>query len=283
MEGNSIRNSITKEDIISNIRLTLSTDYHKKKIIMIVEGQDDIRFFKGKLSENVEIMESFSGKKGVEEIISEYDDNRVVGVCDKDYSIYERNERIFYYDYSCLEIMLIMNDDTWNSFFDEFYNGNYNRIELRNKIFNDLKWLSVFRKLNCQNSWGVNFNGYSIDNSYNETTEVFDNNKGFESLCKINSKSKDEMKTYRLDVDAESSCLVDIDKICEITQGHDFIFYFKCVCHHLGDYISKDMLVHALRAAYRMEDFSKSNIFKALNEYSQITNISILPFEHCLI
>ena len=46
MGSNSIRCGLGKDDIISEIRLSKSADIKKENVYLIVEGPDDIRFFK---------------------------------------------------------------------------------------------------------------------------------------------------------------------------------------------------------------------------------------------
>ena len=70
MGKNSIQSNLTKDDLIAEIRLTLGADFKREHTVIIVEGEDDISFFNGKLSSNVDIRESFSGKRGVLEIVS---------------------------------------------------------------------------------------------------------------------------------------------------------------------------------------------------------------------
>lgn len=69
MGTNSIHSNLSKEDIIADIRLTLSADFEHAKTVVVVEGEDDVVFLNGKLRSDVDIHESFSGKHGVKEII----------------------------------------------------------------------------------------------------------------------------------------------------------------------------------------------------------------------
>lgn len=59
MGKNSIQSNLTKDDLIAEIRLTLGADFKREHTVIIVEGEDDISFFYGKLSSNVDIRESF--------------------------------------------------------------------------------------------------------------------------------------------------------------------------------------------------------------------------------
>ena len=73
MGTNSIKSNLTKETIISEIKLLSGTKNNEDKVYIIVEGEDDIKFFKKFLKANVIIYESFSGKKGVEALQKAYE------------------------------------------------------------------------------------------------------------------------------------------------------------------------------------------------------------------
>ncbi len=272
--SNSIRNYLDKETAISEIRLLLYSDYERKKTFIVVEGEDDCRFLKGIVNEDVDIIESFSGKHGVLEILSEFNDDRVIGVRDKDCDSIIEYPRMFYYDYSCLEVMLIMNDLTWQSLCNQFYDGELNAKELRSKVFNDLKWLTLFRKLDSEKAWGIRFNGFSYSNAWDDDECCFDNELGFIALKKINAdKREEQLIQYKIDVDGQLAYFDNCD-LPFFTQGHDCINYFKCICDR-GNGIVIKTIGQVLRGAYRMDDFEKSNLYESLIRYSNNTGIWI--------
>ena len=122
MENNSIRRNLRREDIISEIRLLCGEDYSKVKTFVIVEGDDDLKFIKNKFNSKAYGFESFSGCDGVEEIVNYFQsDKRVIGIRDKDYSnLISGSNKIFLYDYHSLEIMLAMNNESFESVCTEF-------------------------------------------------------------------------------------------------------------------------------------------------------------------
>ena len=71
MESNSIKDNLSKEDMISDILLCLGADIHRENIYLLVEGEDDIKFLRSFLADNVYIYESYDGKNGVEYIVGE--------------------------------------------------------------------------------------------------------------------------------------------------------------------------------------------------------------------
>lgn len=103
MGNNSIKNNLGKDDIISDIVLSMGADIKRKNVYLIVEGEGDKKFLRKFLSNNVNIYESFSGKQGVKEIVEYFKhDIKVIGIRDRDYHHDYISEKLFYYDYNCL-------------------------------------------------------------------------------------------------------------------------------------------------------------------------------------
>ena len=280
MASNSIRCNMSKDDITADIRMTLGADYNHQKAIVVVEGKDDITFFNGKLSDNVDIYESFSGKEGVKEIISFFSEKRVVGICDRDYTNSISDKNLIYYDYLCLEMMLVSNIETFHSFAYNFYFGSESPEELLMRIFSGLKWLSIFRKLNSENSWEVKFNGISIAASCDDGGTNISIEKLLKRLDEINRGIISNHREYLVAVSSECREEYDINTYLNITQGHDFIEYFHKIANDSSPFsrsISKDTLFGGLCCAYREQDFEATNLYISLKEYCDVNNVKIVP------
>ena len=260
---NSIRTKITKEDIISDIKMSMSADYLDKKVFLLVEGSSDILFLKKFLNENVDILESFSGKQGVREIIEYFLDdnldNKVFGICDRDYDYTYQNKHIFYYDYSTLEIMIIHNDHVFKNITMEYYHGYKSFEELRIYILKELSWLSAFRKYSFDKNLNINFTGLSIVEVLEDG--VFINEKALEKLNRINNK---DLSIYNEFLQVATD---DITNLYNITQGHDFIKAFQKLCQ---DKNSKTPNVNTMesifRCSFRIEDLTQTQLYKEMNE-----------------
>lgn len=281
MGKNSICTNLNKEDIIAEIRLTLAADYEHTKSIVVVEGADDVNFFNGKLHEDVDLRESFSGKCGVEEIITYFSDHRVIGICDMDYDIQNTNPQMFYYDYSCLEMMLISNDSAFQSFLYTYYFGRQCPQEIRYQLLSSLKWLSLYRKLSREHNWAVRFDGLSIAKAFNSNTHTLNIETLLSQIIKTNP---DLVSQNRSQLELVSSAYRedhDLKKLLLITQGHDFLYCFKAFCESSQQRMTKSPgvleLFHALLCSYRKEDFSESSLYEALIGYQTTYRLNILP------
>lgn len=281
MGNNSITSNLGKDDVIATIRLTLSADFKRKKSIVIVEGEDDLNFFNGKLCDNVDLFESYSGKLGVIEIVNFFDDNRIIGICDTDYAAPVPSPRIFYYDYNCLEIMLISNDTAFSSLFHTYIRAHGQPEMMRHKILSELSWLSVYRKMSYENHWATNFKGLSIDKAFDKANQKLQISSCIQQIKRINSEI--ELRAQITSVSLACKSEFDIETLYNITQGHDFLHFFQSICNSAGKrrYQSPSCseLFHALVCAYRQSDFVGTALYKELCKYQSCNELSIVTIE----
>ncbi|MCY7099324.1 hypothetical protein [Streptococcus oralis] len=270
----SIRRNLKREDIISEIRLLCGEDYNKVKTFVIVEGDDDLRFIKNKFNDNTYGFESFSGCDGVEEIVNFFQsDKRIIGIRDKDYSsLTSGDNKIFLYDYHSLEIMLAMNDESFESICSEFYCGDEKVFDLRKKVFQKLKYISCFREKNSSEGWEFITENISIDELYRKS----ELNCNEEIIKEINRPSKNNYDSEKQSIVEEHYHFVTDLKL--ITRGHDFSELFKVICNTSGiekNIKSKDVEL-VLRASFTLESFKRTNLFKSLSEYEKSYGLNFL-------
>lgn len=281
MGQNSIRCNLSKEDIIAEIRLTLSADFEHKKGIVVVEGEDDILFFNGKLHPDIDLRESFSGKCGVEEIVCYFSDDRVIGICDIDYDSRSTCPQMLYYDYSCLEMMLISNDSVFSSFFYAYYQGSKSPQEIRLQILSNLKWLSLYRKLSSNNRWGVRFNGLSIAKAFNQDNQTIDITNLLGQIHTINpgliSHNRGQLELLSKVCRGEYA----LEQYLLITQGHDFLYCFQALCESSkrlkGKSPSVEELFRALLCSCHHENFSEFELYQSLISHQATYGVLFLP------
>jgi len=263
---------LTKEDIISEIKLSIGADIKKEYVYMLLEGSDDIKFWRGLISEKVIIFESFSGKNGIKEIIEEFFDTnpQVIGIRDKDYESTLIHNSIFYYDYCCMEMMLICSSEAFTSIYTEYYDGEIPVNELKIRLLQQLKALSHVRQLNETNGWGIKINGVSIGSAFNrETNELI-----FDTIV---NKLNEMNRNFFIDNQEKKQCVdnllrteLTIEELLNITQGHDFLKLFSIYClKEQGRSISDINISASLRVAYRKSDFENSLLYTNLIDYEE--------------
>ncbi len=268
-----------KDDVINEIQLQLSHPGNQS-VFVVVEGQDDCLFFKLKLSSQTELIESYSGKKGVKEIVSYFQKKQVIGICDRDYQQVTNGNGIFYYDNCCLEMMIIANDEAMGQLWADFYDGALSPQQLRQTILQELKWISVFRKKNAENNWGVNFGS----KTHFPVPKVFDNHQNFqlqtaEQIIDRQNRNfiANHPNEYAVVQNAWRNDPNDLNSLLQITQGHDFVSCFKLFCTDNSKKApASDAVEHSLRCAFHMTQFEQTDLYADLKTYEQHENLCIL-------
>ena len=266
---NSIVDNITREDIISEIQLLLNADIAHKKVVILVEGLDDIKFIRGMCFniDNILVIQSYSGKLGVIDIMQNYtSEKRVISILDKDYCNKQGGEKIFYYDYCCLEMMLISSEDSFENIFKEYiYLESLSSIEFKEYLLNQLKCFSLLRKINEEENLGIEFYRISINDLYKNNKINIEDFKD-----QVNKRNKEILinnKDIETRLDNEYQKKMDMVQLLEITNGHDFCEMFASVSRlHKRRGVSKNIIESTLRCSYRDSDFYKTKLFKELRD-----------------
>lgn len=279
MPNNSIRTNLSKEDIISDIRMTLGADFLREECILVVEGEDDLTFFTGKLSSKAYMYESFSGKPGVKEIVEFFTDNRVLGIQDRDYQVSPDHTFIHFYDYNCLEMMIVSDDSAFENFCNSYYQGQYTPLDLRRIIMQDLAPLSAYRKLNDHNGWGINFNGVNFGSLCNTSTGRLDYTLLEQRIKQINPSRVAEISSQMQTAHSQASSLSSLEDLFTITRGHDFLHYFHCLCEHSNVrriHLPKaSELGRPLLCTYRLSDFRDSTLYQEITAEQAVHNRNV--------
>lgn len=276
MESNSIKDNLSKEDMISDILLCLGADIHKENIYLLVEGEDDIKFLRPFLTDNVYIYESYDGKNGVEYIVGErFGTNlRVIGIRDRDYQIAPISDKIFYYDYGCMEMMILKNDDVFKNLCAEYYRGEESAQQLRINLLKELKCLSVIRMYNERENWGKKLRGISIIAAWNSIEKKIDNEVILSKVNQINGGSfKDDVLQK---IEQECKREWSEEEFYNNTQGHDFSMLYAGICNQ---YKQKGMKYSEIEASsrciFRQNDFEQTNLYGRLSEYENLHHFRI--------
>lgn len=278
MGNNSIRSNLTKDYIISDLRLSLSDDIYREKVFVVVEGEDDIKFLKSYLNGNTTVLyESYDGKNGVSEIVKNFfpADKRVIGIRDRDYLSHEESPKIFFYDNCCLEMMIVENEEIFNNIYNEFYKGNMQSMELLNKMLQELKILSIIRMYNEKFQWAINLKALSINNVFIQDIYGIDNEEVVKELNKANNNVIDDNKIEM--INEYGSQAQTAQELLKITQGHDFSSLFAAICNtHTNKHINSKSIEMALRCSYRIKDFEETRLHSSLATYQESIGVFFL-------
>ena len=274
MGANSIRTNLTRESTISEIRLCRSADLHHQLTHLVVEGTDDIRFLQNNVSSSVNLYESFSGKLGVLEIIEFFNDSNVIGICDRDYDIGNAPPHIFYYDYSCLETMMLSSFESFKRACTTLYLNFTNIEEIYNQAFYQIRLLTSFRKINHQNNWAMNFSCISLFKAFDSSKRAVDISKVISQLREANQSvfSANPQIIHLAGLEAKKFSSIEDDLLN--ANGHDVLAMLHCLCKipKSTDY-NENIIRIALILSY---NFQNSSLFLNLRKYEHEQNLKIV-------
>ncbi len=277
MLSNSIFNNLSKDQTFSEIRLQLSAPSNKNKSFVVVEGDDDISVLKPLLSDYCYLFKSHYGKSGVEELVKEFDDVRLLGIQDKDYSITPVNQRIFFYDKCNLEMMIISDIECFENILYKIIKKNTNYEKLLHESLYNIICLSALRKSNDDNDWGVSFERLPLNILLLNSTPV-----KFNELMKYTSLKNDNRK-FTPEEYANILCNIKQIKndLLNYTNGHDyFISLLDILQKRFTNKIIKNMGNHDLHLdfliGYNYMYFYKTKLFQDLKDYGKSNNLKIL-------
>lgn len=268
--NNSIKKVLTYERVINAIRLQKFANINEK--FVIVEGEQDKKLLKSFFHKDINIEESYSGKFGVYKIMEKFTEEKcIIGIIDRDYKVQEENKKIFFYDYNSMEIMAISCDEIFENLCNEYCNENFK--DLREKIFNDLKYLSIIRKSNVEKSWELNLRKLSIQNCYNERKL----NK-IEIITEIEKRKENQNRIDTEYIERKYKEKWTNEDYLLFTRGHDFLELFKIISNenNIKSKINIWDIESSLRVSYRMEDFMKTSLFNEIKKYEEKQNIKFL-------
>jgi len=280
MLNNSIIDNLTKVDIISTIKLELSADIQKKSFFLILEGDDDLYFFRKFMrTANVSMYESYSGCEGVFEIVAnEFSGTpNIIGVIDRDYGSNYKHEKIFYYDYNCLEMMILNSTDTFRSVVSELWKEpvGCSINELRYQLLKNISFLGALRKLNNQKQWNICFRCLQFSHAYIAQTKLLDIKIILAQLVAGNSHISAYLPDLERVANESMSKTYSLDELLSLTQGHDFNEYFYlCLKPQNSNNFSKTTIPIVFRCTFQMDHFLQTQLWNSLSQYILLNNLS---------
>lgn len=274
MGANSIRINLTKESTLSEIRLFQSADREHKFTHIIVEGINDIRFFQNKISNRVVLYESFSGKEGVREIVNNFNMANVIGICDKDYDASPPSPNIFFYDYSSLETMMLSSFNTFEKMCNTLYPHISDVRFIYDQTFQQIRWISAFRKVSSQQNLGMKFTVFSPFKVFNKSNKTIDVPKMITLLRDANRDIFFSNPNIIRVVSAEVEAFTDINVDLLNANGHDALAMFHCLCKtpKVADF-NEEVILITLILIYNFQD---SELYDTIKHYAIVNGLEIV-------
>lgn len=256
----SVRDNLTKEDITTTIEMELNADISNNICILLVEGSTDKKFARRVFRENVVCYESFSGKNGLMELMEEpiIQDNRVIAVRDRDYcNINELPERMFTYDTSCLELMLLKSEEVAAGIHCTYYIGMFSPEELLTNAMRKLAPYSILREKNEKNNMKIQFQRVGFGDLV-KSEDQFEIDQLFQRLHVSDSLAEDCKR---------EASFVETDQLYDITNGHDICIFLGEILKNAGKKLGETGCRNALLNGFRKNDFQRTQLYGKIKAY----------------
>ncbi len=277
MGSNSIFSDLTAENTAAEISLLLSADFKRKKTIVLLEGEDDIRAFHFLFDKSVTLIKAYGASTTIDKFLPKEfpSEPRVIGIRDRDYQTEKRFDRIFYCDGCCCETMLAKDDETFERVVVNFYRGKTPPLKLRYEIFHALFPISAIRMCSDKYKWAIKVSGTDLSrvirpgkpttkseavnfvNAYNDKNRI--NGERFKKLSAVSDTGR--LEDYLM-----------------ITNGHDLVaamrIYFD---YSSGDHrsVGDKTIAGALRCSYSKEAFHSTDLYRELTVYAVDHDLTI--------
>jgi len=169
-----VRNYIDENDKKNEIRLLFRHPFYKDKIIIVVEGQSDVRLFRSVLNNESIKLETIDGKgkllSAMKDLVGEFP-QRILAVCDADHdhltgvSESLKQYSIYVTDQHDAEIMML-NSPALSSFVHEY--SSFNNVDQLNsdlleKAFDAALPIGLLRWINTEESLNIRFKGLNLN------------------------------------------------------------------------------------------------------------------------
>lgn len=278
----SVRDSINPNSVIATLAQMFRTNIYSKKIIVVVEGDDDKKLFSKFFKDETSYIHPIGGCTQFTIILdqlNEHYESKFFVLKDADFdhlnNVSYSYSNLFLTDMHDAETMMI-NKDTVKNICCEFFSP-MPPSELIEKIFNDLEALSYLKWYNSANNFRLNFKIIKLTDIYfgdNPTefrnilqklySNVVNSHKGIITIDKIQV-----FYTSHQDHNIEPRLLIN---------GHDLCEAIIIVLKKLGvtDNIKKEEIPRCLRCSYNLGHFKLTKLFKEIHDWSMKYDFDIL-------
>lgn len=278
----SLRDAVSEDDWLSSMMLLFRSDMNRRRILILVEGVTDIRFFNAYRLDNRIIYESpENGKREVISAVSQLrhaGNDAVYGVCDADFDELsgKKYEGVFYTDAHDLEMMLVK-----GGVVDKFIMSHTDRKliqgELADVFCRDVKMnilcacykIGLLKWHNYLTHSNLNFKGITYRDfvSINRTDVLVDENEYINHVIN-RSRAGGDFNAADLFNEMRKLDLMSPDHF-SICNGHDFTCILKMMYGtdlSLNKNMRLDEIDSYMRMSYEHQTFKATKLHNCLNQ-----------------
>ena len=276
--------SETYNEKLTSIRSEFNTPIHANKVLLLVEGADDKKFFANLCNTQTVVIYFMEGKFFVEQALNDLNTllSNIIGICDADFLHLENKPsplpNLFLTDAHDLELMMLSADNVFEKL------GNEYNIEatFNAKMLSIVSFLAYFRWYNEKNVW-YNEDNQKIGFTFTDLhlNKLYKNNQlDKQDLVKqVKAQSKQAPKTSIDEIISAVEALQNTThNLLQLCNGHDCI---KILAAHITQSnigkkgVNDKDVEQSVRFAYHITDYKQTNLYK--NTQAWATN------NHCIL
>ncbi len=275
---------ITYEDKIGEIIMVARHPQSKNNVFVLVEGEDDIKFFGKFLNDSCKIEPIPGGVSRLETSLQTIPNHvrkiNLIGIRDADFMHIESKTptfpNLFLTDTHDTETMMMASDETFKNILHEFLpKTTISTSQLRQQILKCVEFLGYLRWYNNINDLELNFKGIGLDKLIDYTSFTINETHLVKDVLNRspNAKVKDETQILN-EVNILTQTFHNLFQIC---NGHDVVKVFAAFLtnSNKGSGVNDTRIASQLRTGFNLDNFKKTNLYKNLTDYSLNEGIKI--------
>lgn len=273
----SLRQEQTENNVADGFILEWKTPQYKDKVLVLVEGEGDCRFyykFFNVSKTEIRYSQGCSKIKKIHTCLLQSRAMKHITIKDSDFerlnNTLSTDDGFFYADAHDYEMMCIKNELTQQEVMENLA-IEYSK-ELYSEVFNELQSISFFKWYNYTHHLNYNFRALNVASLTTEQLNDFDyihNNLRIKSPKVEQDISEEELNAFK----ANHSCTDQY----ELTCGHDYI---KRLCFYLRRNYTKqeneDTLKRIMHPCFRMDAFMQTELYHNIRTWSDNQCLDIL-------
>jgi len=275
--NNSLQDSLTAEDFIGQIRLSLNSINGKDKVYVLVEGVNDFKIYTKFFYKNKASIEYTNGKEILLIALTELKKitNQIIGVRDADFNhlqgIQPPFKGLFFTDYHDIEMTMLNDEDVLYNILTEYGLQNDAKPILQ-KALDETEFIGYVRWCNEIGNIKLNFDGMGLGgfvkpHDMNASLDI--NNY----LNALNGRSKNKTRTVVSADVATFKQQHNTSDFFNLCNGHDVTTVIALL---LGGKVSHDQFCAVLRASFSINYFHKTKLYVNIFQWQTDNGFCIL-------
>lgn len=277
--ANSVLESQTTDSIASQIKLLLTYTIANDKVLIIVEGTDDKKFYSRYFDETNTMIYQAIGCDRLNEIVKNNIENKdhFIVIKDADFChimhVSSQYSNMFMTDAHDYEMMIVTSTDSfWKALLHEYLENNKVILNEVKKVPEEIQMYSWLKLYSMVKTLNVNFKSFKLSLVY-DGEEPVSQDKCFDKLA---SMPKSIMRHIeKLDFDQTLANYAAYD-LMQLTNGHDFC---EGVCYKYrkmtGKSLSTKEIESCLRLSFSEDDFKTTNLYKNISVWANALNLHL--------